>query len=118
MSNIEFFILTLTILIAFSGIYLIVKTFTRKRKIDYITLKARIFLNESFITDIWTLLLIACLLFVIHALVELNDIFMLISIEPIIGVIIREGTELGVLLCTLSLVYKIFKLVKLAKFEP
>ena len=118
MSNIEFFILTLTILIAFSGIYLVVKTFTQKRKIDYITLKARVFLNESFITDIWTLLLIACLLFVIHALVELNDIFMLISIEPIIGVIIREGTELGVLLCTLSVVYKFFNLVKLAKFEP
>lgn len=118
MSNLDFYIQILTIILAFSGVYLAVRTFTLKRKIDYTTLKARVFLNESFMTDVWTLLLIACLLFVIHAMMELNDIFRLITIEPIIEVIIKEGTELGILVCTLSLVYKFFKLVNQAKFEP
>jgi len=118
MSNIEIYVQILTILLAFSGVYLVVRTFALKRKIDHTTLKARVFLNDSFMTDVWTLLLIACLLFVIHAIMELNDIFRFITMEPIIESIIKEGTELGVLVCTLLLVYKFFILVNLAKYEP
>ncbi|MBU3966810.1 MAG: hypothetical protein KKG76_05470 [Euryarchaeota archaeon] len=89
-----------------------------RRKIDYTTLRARAFLNESFLMDVWTLLLIACLLFIIHAITELNEIFRLTSIGPTIEVIIKEGTELGILVCTLLLVYIFYKLGNQAKFEP
>jgi uncharacterized membrane protein YdjX (TVP38/TMEM64 family) len=88
------------------------------RKIDYTTLKARAFLNESFLMDVWTLLLIACLFFIIHAVTELNEIFVLVAIGSIIEDRLKEGTELGVLVCILLLVYKWFKLVNQAKFEP
>jgi hypothetical protein len=118
MSNLEIYIQILTILFAFSGVYLVVRTFALKRKIDYTTLKARVFLNESFLMDVWTLLLIACLLFIIHAVTEVNEIFMLIVIDPIIEDILKEATELGILVCTLLLVYKWFKLVNQAKFKP
>ncbi|MBU4075332.1 MAG: hypothetical protein KKI06_01220 [Euryarchaeota archaeon] len=118
MLNLDFYIQILTILFAFSGVYLVVRTFSLKRKIDYPTLRARAFLNESFLMDVWTLLLIACLFFIIHAVIELNDVFRLTTIEPVIEVIIKEGTEMGVLACTLLLVYKWYKLVNQAKFEP
>lgn len=81
-------------------------------------MRARAFLNESFLIDVWTLLLIVCLLFIIHAVTELNEIFMLVEIGPIIEMIIKEGTELGILVCSLLLVYKFFILVNQAKFEP
>ena len=113
MPNLKIYIQILTILFAFSGVFLGVRTFALKRKIDYPTLRARAFLNESFLMDVWKLLLIACLLFIIHAVTELNEIFMLVVTDPIIEDIIKEGTELGVLACTLLLVYKFLKLVKL-----
>lgn len=117
MSDLDTGIQILTIILAFSGIYLVVKTFKLKRKIDYTTLRARAFLNDSFLMDVWSLLILACLFFIIHASVELNGIFMLVSIEPIIEVIIKEGTEMGVLVCVLLQVYKWFRLVYVAKFE-
>lgn len=118
MPNLEIYIYILTILFAFAGIYLVVRTFALKRKIDYTTLRARAFLNESFLMDVWTILLISCLLFMIHAIIELNEIFMLVAVDAIIEAIITEGTELGILVCTFLLVYKFFKLVNQAKFEP
>lgn len=89
-----------------------------KRIIDYTTLRARAFLNESFLMDVWTLLLITCLLFMIHAITELNGISILVAIDAIIEDILKEGTELGILVCTLLLVYKFYKLGNQAKFEP
>ncbi len=117
MSNLGTYIQILTILLAFSGIYLVVRTFILKRKIDYTTLRARAFLNDSFLMDVWSLLLLACLFFIIHAVIELNDFFKFMAIGPIIEVIIKEGTEMGVLVCTLLVVYKWFRLVDQAKFE-
>ena len=117
MKTIETLIQIFTILFAFIGVFLALRTIALKRKINYSTLKARAFLNESFLIDVWSLLLLACLFFMIHAIIELIDIFSLTTIGPIIKAILTEGTELGVLVCTLLLVYKWFKLVNLAKYQ-
>ncbi len=117
MSDIDTYIQILTILLAFSGIYLVVRTFILKRKIDYTTLRAKAFLNDSFLMDVWSLLLFACLFFIIHAVIELNELFKFMAIGPIIEAIIKEGTEMGVLVCTLLGVYKWFRLVYKVKFE-
>ncbi len=116
MINLETSIQILTVVLASSGVYLVVMTFFLKRKTDSTTLRARAFLNDFFLMDIWSLLLISCLFFIIHAAVELNEIFRLASMEPIIESIIKEGTEMGVLVCVLLQVYKWYSLLDLTKF--
>ena len=79
------------------------------KRIDKRLLKARVFLSESFLKDTWTLLLLACLLFLIHAAMELNQMFGLF-IEESVADLIAELVEVGIILCIILSAYKWFRL--------
>lgn len=68
------------------------------------------FLDEPFLKDSWLLLLLICLLFILHAVTELNELFLQIK-NPIPTILLKEGTELGILVCTIMLVYKWLRLI-------
>ena len=79
-------------------------------KMDNTLVKARAFLSESFLKDNWTLLFLACILFLIHTAMELNGIFELFIVEDT-SELIEELTELGIGTCIFMLVYKWFRLM-------
>lgn len=102
----------LTIILATAGILLIVKIHTMKYGVDSATLRARAFLDESFLRDCWRLLLISCSLFLFHAVFELTGLIGApIDESSLIAVMLDEVTELGILTCIFILVYKWLRLV-------
>ncbi len=107
-------ILLLTIIFALVGVYLIIRVYTLGRRIDDKLLRARAFLNESFLKDNWKLILSALLLFIIRAVVELEETFELFMGDND-SEIIDEVIELGILLCIILLAYKWFKLMNPAE---
>ncbi len=83
-----------------------------KYGVDSATLRARAFLDESFLRDSWRLLLLACTLFLFHAAFELTGLLEApIDESSLIAVLLDEVTELGILVCIFILVYKWLKLV-------
>jgi Ca2+/Na+ antiporter len=102
----------LTIILSIAGILLIVRIHTMKYGVDSATLRARAFLDESFLRDSWRLLLASCTLFLFHAAFELTGLLEApIDESSLIAVLLDEVTELGVLVCIFILVYKWLKLV-------
>lgn len=100
-------------LLALLGAYLAAyNIYITGERIDKRLLKARVFLSESFLKDTWMLLLIACLLFLIHAIMELNQMFGLF-IEESVAELITELVEVGIILCILLSAYKWFRLTNL-----
>ncbi|VVB86962.1 Uncharacterised protein [uncultured archaeon] len=102
----------LTIILSTAGILLIARIHTMKYGVDSATLRARAFLDESFLRDCWRLLLVACTLFLLHAIFELTGLLEAPMDESsLIAVLLDEVTELGILICIFILVYKWLKLV-------
>jgi hypothetical protein len=102
----------LTIILSTAGILLIVRIHTMKYGVDSATLRARAFLDESFLRDCWRLLLVSCTLFLFHAVFELTGLLGApIDESSLIAVLLDEVTELGILICIFILVYKWLKLV-------
>lgn len=100
-------------LLALLGAYLAAyNIYITGERIDKRLLKARVFLSESFLKDTWTLLLLACLLFLIHATMELNQMFGLF-IEESVADLITELVEVGIILCIILSAYKWFRLTSL-----
>ncbi len=98
-------VLILTIIAALIGVYLAIRIHLAERRIDPATLRARAFLNESFLMESWKLILISLILFIIRAVVELEEV-----LEEVINEknaeVIDEIIVLGILMCLLLLLYK------------
>ena len=102
----------LTIILSTAGMLLIVRIHTMKYGVDSATLRARAFLDESFLRDCWRLLFVSCALFLLHAVFEITGLLEApIDESSLIAVLLDEVTELGILVCIFILVYKWLKLV-------
>lgn len=103
-------VLIITILFALIGVYLAIRIYLAGKKIDPATLRARAFLNESFLKESWKLILISLILFIIRAVVELEEV-----LEEVIDAksseILDEIIVLGILICLILLLYKWLKLM-------
>ncbi|MFZ3382830.1 MAG: hypothetical protein WA144_02780 [Candidatus Methanoperedens sp.] len=109
-------VLILSIFFALIGIYLAARIYLSGRKIDPAILRARAFLNESFLRENWKLILMSLVLFIIRAIVELEEIFEEI-IDEKSSEVIDETIVLGILICLILLLYKWLKLMNPPKPE-
>ena len=99
------------LILAISGIVIIsVTAYLAMKKRDDDLIRARAFLSESFLKDIWTLILISCFFLIIHAAFELNEILGF-SIEESISELMKETTELGLIASIVLSAYKWFQLM-------
>jgi len=103
-------VLIITVLFALIGVYLAIRIYLAERKIDPATLRARAFLNESFLKESWKLILISLILFIIRAVVELEEVFEEV-IDAKSSEILDEIIVLGILICLILLLYKWLKLM-------
>ncbi len=106
------FIQLLTIIFALAGAYLVAEIAyaTKRRKYSKL-LRARVFLNDSFLHDSWKLLFFVCFIFLINATIELNDMLGVCMYESNLDPL-KEIMVLGVLACTVMSEYKWLKLIK------
>jgi len=102
----------LTIILALAGAYLVAEiAYNEKKGGDGHLIRARAFLNDSFLHDSQKLLFFACFIFLINAVLELNDmfgVFMKVNNPEFL----QEMILLGVLTCTVISEYKWLKLIK------
>jgi len=103
-------ILVLSILFAVIGVYLAVRINISKKKIDPVILRARVFLNDSFINESWKLILIALILFIIHAFIELKKVFGTVTNDEV-SWLIDDIIMLGILICIIIVLNKWLKLM-------
>jgi hypothetical protein len=103
-------VVILTILFALIGVYLAVRINIARKKIDPATLRARVFLNESFLDESWKLLLVALMIFIIRAFIELEELFETVM-DNANTELIDEVIVLGILICLILLLYKWLKLM-------
>jgi len=114
MLTLKIYVLILTILFALIGVYLAVRIYLAERKIDPATLRARAFLNESFLKESWKLILMSLILFIVRAVVELEEVFEAV-IDEKSSEVLDEIIVLGILICLILLLYKWLKLMDLPK---
>jgi hypothetical protein len=103
-------VVILTILFALIGVYLAVRINIARKKIDPATLRARVFLNESFLDESWKLLLVALMIFIIRAFIELEELFETVM-DNANTELIDEVIVLGILICLILLLYKWLKVI-------
>lgn len=95
---------------ALLGVYLVARTFFRAgKRMDSTILRARAFISESFLKDTWMVLFLACFFFLIHASMEMNEMFGFM--DESVSEFIKETIELGIILCIDIAAYKWFKLM-------
>ncbi|VVB55917.1 Uncharacterised protein [uncultured archaeon] len=109
-------VLILTILFALIGVYLAARIYIAQRRIDPATLRARAFLNESFLKGSWKLILMSLVLFMIRAIVELEELIEGVMDEKSAEVL-DEIIVLGILICLILLLYKWLKLMDPPKLD-
>lgn len=104
-----------TIILALMGAYLAAKTSDlMRRKMDINLLRAKAFLNDSFIRDNWKLLFIVCFLFLINAVIYFDEMLGLFIIEDN-SHLLQDIILLGILTCSVISQYKWFRLVRPVK---
>lgn len=110
-------VLILTILFALIGVYLAVRIYIAGKNIEQETLRARAFLNESFLRESWKLILMSLVLFIIRAIVELEEVFES-AIDEASSEVIDEIIVLFILICLILLLYKWLELMEPKKISP
>lgn len=106
-----------TILLALSGAYMVAHIVHKMYgRIDYDLLRAKAFLNESFMKDNWLLLFLICFFFLVNATVQFNEMLGLFMDEANVEYI-QEVTVLGVLTCSVLSEYKWFRLINPARYN-
>jgi len=103
-------VVILTILFAIIGVYLAARINMEIKKTDPATLRARVFLSESFLKESWKLLLVTLILFIIRAILELEELFETVMDDKS-SELIDEIIVLGILICLILLLYKWLKLM-------
>ena len=116
MLTLKIYVLILTILFALIGVYLAIRIYHAGRKIDPDTLRARAFLNESFLKESWKLILMSLILFIIRAVVEMEEVFETVINEKS-SEVLDEIIVLGILICLILLLYKWLKLMTPSKLN-
>lgn len=107
----------ITVSLAFAGAYFVADTaYAMRGRIDINLLRAKAFLNTSFMKDNWILLLAACFFFLVYASIKLNEMFGILLMENS-SEFLQEITILGVLACYVLSQYKWFKLTNPAKYN-
>lgn len=101
-----------TIILALAGAYFIANTM--RRRIDDDVLRAKVFLNRSFMKEHWFLLFLACFFILVNATIEFYDIYGL-PLEKNITDMIEQVIVLGVLACVIVSQYKLSKLMNPSK---
>ncbi|MCX9009778.1 MAG: hypothetical protein OIN66_01530 [Candidatus Methanoperedens sp.] len=106
-----------TIMLALTGAYLVAHILHKMYgRIDYNLLRAKAFLNESFMKDNWLLLFLICFFFLVNAAVQFNEMLGLFMDEAD-AAYIEEITIFGVLACSVLSEYKWFKLINPTKYN-
>jgi hypothetical protein len=106
MLTIEIPVWILIILFALIGVYLAVRIYIAGRKIDPATLRARAFLNESFLKENGELILMSLILFIIRVVVGLEELLGSVMDDTLDEIIV-----LGILICLILLLYKWVRLM-------
>lgn len=101
-----------TIILALAGAYFIANTM--RGRIDNDLLRAKVFLNKSFMKEHWILLLLACFFFLVNATIKFYDIYGL-PLEKNTADLIEQTIVLGILTCIIVSQYKLFKLMNPSK---
>ena len=111
MFTINTLIQVITIVLALAGAYFIAYTAVSIRgRIDNNLLRAKVFLNESFLKDNWFFLFLASLFFLMNAALKFNDILGL-SLGEGSSDTIEQVIVLGALTCCVLSEYKWFRLI-------
>ncbi|VVB92129.1 Uncharacterised protein [uncultured archaeon] len=97
-----------TIILALAGAYFIASTIGRR--IDDDMLRAKAFLNKSFMKEHWVLLLLACFFFLVYATIKFYEIFGL-PLDKNITDLIDQVIVLGILACSIMSQYNLSKLI-------
>lgn len=97
-----------TIILALVGAYFIASTIGRK--IDHDMLRAKAFLNKSFMKGHWILLLLAGFFFLIYATIKFYEIYGL-PLDENITDLIEQIVVLGILACSIMSQYNLSKLI-------
>lgn len=106
-----------TIILTLTGAYLVAHiVYKMYGRTDYNLLRAKAFLNESFMKDNWLLLLLICFFFLVNATVQFNEMLGLFMSEAN-AKYIQEVTVLGVLTCSVLSEYKWFRLINPARYK-
>jgi len=106
-----------TIMLALTGAYLVAHIFYKMYgRTDYNLLRAKAFLNESFMKDNWLLLFLICFFFLVNATVQFNEMLGLFM-NKADAAYIQELTIFGVLTCSVLSEYKWFRLINPAKYS-
>lgn len=106
-----------TIMLALVGAYLVAHIMHKMYgRIDYNFLRAKAFLNESFMKDNWLLLFLICFFFLVNATVQFNEMLGLFM-EDADAAYIQEVTVFGVLTCSVLSEYKWFKLINPTEYS-
>lgn len=117
MAYIQTLLQIVTVSLAFAGAYFMADTAHAMRgRIDINLLRAKAFLNTSFMKDNWILLLLACFFSLVYASLKLNEMFGIL-LEENSSEFLQEITILGVLTCCVLSQYKWFKLTSPAKYN-
>ena len=106
MLTIKIPVLILTILFALIGVYLAVRIYIAGRKIDPATLRARAFLNQSFLKESGELILMSLILFMIRVVMGLEELS-----GSVMDNTLDEIIVLGILICLVLLLYKWLRLM-------
>ncbi|NJD77858.1 MAG: hypothetical protein FIB08_12315 [Candidatus Methanoperedens sp.] len=102
---------SLIIILAFVGAYFVADiVYSARKGRNGNLLRARAFLNDSFLGDNWKLLSVVSFIFLINATVELNDIFGIL--KDVNLEFMHDITVLGLLGCTVLSQYKWLRLMK------
>ncbi len=97
-----------SIILALAGAYFIAGTM--RPRIDNEILRAKVFLNKSFMKKHLALLLVACFFFLVNATIKFYDIYGL-PLDKNITDLIEQINVLGVLTCSIMSQYNLFKLI-------
>lgn len=98
-----------TIILALLGAYFIASTIGRR--IDDDMLRAKAFLNKSYMKEHWVLLLLACFFFLVYATIKFYEIYGIL-LDNNITYLIEQIIVLGILTCSILSQYNLSKLIK------
>jgi uncharacterized membrane protein YozB (DUF420 family) len=105
------------ITIALAGAFLVANTSNiMRKKVNMKLMRAKAFLNESFMKDSWMLIYVICFLFLIIALIRLNEMLGFFILEGDYQ-LLEDTILLTIMGCCVVSQYKWFRLVRPAISE-
>ncbi len=110
MIGLSYILVTVTLILIAIGIYLLYINLLRWKEIEHETVRARVFLDESFLKTHFLLLLVMGGIAVLHVLMEPLEILGFVS-DGLLWKIIYEGGHIVIMLDLVLLAYLWYKLL-------